>query len=209
MDVRIRSGEVKNFPWGNAQALTAIANQNSLPIYKESPWSTFQAVCVSSTFGVLAATVRIDATDDYWTGAGFIVNNCSTTNGSGVVTVTASQFGGGTEQLQDLFSPPVAVGMVVVGPGIPVGTYVATVTNNNSITLSGNATITASGVSIRFFQTNWIATALGTITLSGTTSATTPSLTDGFTTVAPWKFVRANLSGISGTGATVYVWMGD
>jgi len=51
--------------------------------------------------------------------------------------------------------------------------------------------------------TNWVATTLGTITLSGTTSAT-----DGFTTDAPWMYVRARVTAISGTGATVTVLMG-
>jgi hypothetical protein len=212
MDVRIRSGEAKVFPWGNTAATTATANQNSLPIYKEAPWTSYQAICTSTTFGALAATVDIQVSDDIWTGTGFIVNNVTLTNSSSVITVTASQFGGGTEQLNDLFSPPVAVGMIVVGPGIPIGTYVATVTNNNSITLSANVTGLATSPtvgSVRFFQTNWLATSMGTITLTGTTSATAPSLTDGFTTVAPWKFVRAALTNISGTGATVSVLMGD
>jgi len=45
-----------------------------------------------------------------------------------------------------------------------------------------------------------ISTLLGTITLSGTTSAS-----DGFTTDAPWKYIRANVTAISGTSATVNV----
>ena len=44
---------------------------------------------------------------------------------------------------------------------------------------------------------------LGTITLSGTTAAA-----DGFVSVAPWEYVRANVTAISGTGATVVVTMG-
>lgn len=43
---------------------------------------------------------------------------------------------------------------------------------------------------------------MGTITLSGTTSAT-----DGFVCDAPWRFVRGNLTAVSGTGATVTVRM--
>lgn len=39
---------------------------------------------------------------------------------------------------------------------------------------------------------------LATITLSGTTSAS-----DGFTFSAPWSYVRARLTAVSGTGATV------
>jgi hypothetical protein len=51
--------------------------------------------------------------------------------------------------------------------------------------------------------TNWAATPAGTITLSGTTSST-----DGFTTAASWKFARARVTAVSGTGATVTAQMG-
>lgn len=44
---------------------------------------------------------------------------------------------------------------------------------------------------------------LGTIGLSGTTTAV-----DGFASDASWAFVRARISAISGTGATVNVFMG-
>ncbi len=50
----------------------------------------------------------------------------------------------------------------------------------------------------------WCTTPLATITL---TAATTSS-TDGFTTQAPWKYVRARVTAISGTNATVTVFMG-
>lgn len=43
---------------------------------------------------------------------------------------------------------------------------------------------------------------LGTITLSGTTTAT-----DGFVSVANWIYVRARLTAVSGTGAAVTVIM--
>lgn len=46
-------------------------------------------------------------------------------------------------------------------------------------------------------------TVLGTITLSGTVTAS-----DGFTTTAPWKYVRASVTAISGTGALVTAMMG-
>jgi hypothetical protein len=45
---------------------------------------------------------------------------------------------------------------------------------------------------------------LGTITLTLGTTLTA----DGFATSAPWKFVRANVTAISGTGASVNVLMG-
>lgn len=72
-------------------------------------------------------------------------------------------------------------------------------------TVSGTGAVTAT-VTIEYSNdgTNVIGTVGGTITLSGTTSAT-----DGFTSQnAPWKFVRANVTSISGTGATVQVYMG-
>lgn len=50
-------------------------------------------------------------------------------------------------------------------------------------------------------KANWLT--LGTITLTGTTTAT-----DGFTSTAPWRFVRARVSAVSGTGAIVEVIMG-
>lgn len=72
-------------------------------------------------------------------------------------------------------------------------------------TVSGTGVVTAT-VTIEFSNdgTNVCSTVGGTITLSGTTSDS-----DGFTTQsAPWKYVRANVTAISGTGATVQVLMG-
>lgn len=45
---------------------------------------------------------------------------------------------------------------------------------------------------------------LGTITLSGTTTAT-----DGFASEAAWQHVRSNVTAVSGTGAVVTVTMGS
>lgn len=50
-------------------------------------------------------------------------------------------------------------------------------------------------------ETNW--DTLGTITLSGTTSDS-----DGFASIAPWCFVRGNVTAISGTGAAVTLTVG-
>ena len=204
-DVNIRSGDLSNFSFGDTAVTTTTVNQASNPTYKESPWTSFQAIVSSTTFGALTGTVNIYGSNDVFTGTGFVINNTVTTSSSGVVTVAKNLFGGGTEQLNDAYSPAVSVGMLVTGPGIPVGAYVATVTNTGSITLSSNATVSATGVTLRFFNTNWAATALGTITLSGTTSATAPTLTDGFTSVSTWKFVRAVVTNLTGTGATVSV----
>jgi hypothetical protein len=50
---------------------------------------------------------------------------------------------------------------------------------------------------------NAVATPAGTITLTGASPQS-----DGFTTSAPWKYHRARITAISGTGAGVQVWYG-
>ena len=66
---------------------------------------------------------------------------------------------------------------------------------------TGSATINIYG---SMDGTSFATTALGTITLTTVASGTS----EGFTTTAVWPYVRAVLSGISGTGATVNVIMG-
>lgn len=70
---------------------------------------------------------------------------------------------------------------------------------------AGSATVVieVSLVPVPTVDTDWLT--LGTLTL---TLATTPS-GDGFATDAPWHWVRARVSAISGTGAAVSVWMGS
>lgn len=48
---------------------------------------------------------------------------------------------------------------------------------------------------------DWIT--MGTISLT----LSTTMATDGFTSGAPWPFVRANITSLSGTNATVDVWL--
>ncbi|HET8686205.1 MAG TPA: hypothetical protein VFM18_06020 [Methanosarcina sp.] len=78
----------------------------------------------------------------------------------------------------------------------PYSAFSATVTGTGAVTATVLIEVSNDG-------TNWLSTPMGTISLSGTTSAT-----DGFTSSAPWKYVRANITAISGTGATVVVKMG-
>ena len=73
-------------------------------------------------------------------------------------------------------------------------TFHATVTGTGAVTAT---VIIEASNNTRDFLT------LGTITLSGTTSAA-----DGFVSVAAWKCVRARLTAISGTDAAVSVQMG-
>ena len=79
-------------------------------------------------------------------------------------------------------APKTTIQAIVVGTGAVTATIVIDVSNDS---------------------TNWCSTVLGTITLSGTTSNS-----DGFTTDAPWKYMRARVTAISGTGATVTVLYG-
>lgn len=83
----------------------------------------------------------------------------------------------------------------------PLSTFQAMVAGTGAVSatvviMGSNEDATGQGT-----NQNWVT--LGTITLSGTTSAT-----DGFATNAPWRFVSAWVTAISGTGATVQVLMG-
>ena len=78
----------------------------------------------------------------------------------------------------------------------PKTTFQATVAGTGAVTATVKIESSNNAVS-------WCSTALGTITLSGTTTST-----DGLATDAPWKYVRANVTAISGTGAAVTVLMG-
>jgi len=78
----------------------------------------------------------------------------------------------------------------------PKSTFQATVQGTGAVSATVVIDVSNDGV-------NWVSTVMGTITLSGTTSSS-----DGFTSDAPWKYVRARVTAISGTGATVQVYMG-
>lgn len=73
-------------------------------------------------------------------------------------------------------------------------TFQATVSGTGAVTSTVTIQVSNDG-------SNWLT--LGTISLSGTTSAS-----DGFASSAPWVFVRANQTAISGTSAKTTVIMG-
>lgn len=81
-----------------------------------------------------------------------------------------------------------------IGIGTPVRTYSATVSGTGAV--SATVIIYGSNEGIAWND-------LGTITLSGTTNAM-----DGFPSVAPWQWIRADLTAISGTRAIVTAVMG-
>lgn len=204
--VYIKSGDQpRAFQWGNPAASFTIANTASNPIYKESVYSTFQAILTSATFGALTGTVAIQCSNDDNTGRGWLLGGdnapgfmATTTVAS--ATVTSVQGGIFTQAL---------LGSIFSSPNVPLGTTVAAVAANGlTLTLSSGAGVVAGTAPATIFAQNWCITALGTITLTGTTSATTPTYTDGFTTQAPWRYVRALASNVTGTGATLSVLMG-
>lgn len=79
----------------------------------------------------------------------------------------------------------------------PHATFQATVEGTGAVSATVEIQVSNDGV-------NACETEAGTIILSGTTSSS-----DGFTTQhSPWKYVRAEVTAISGTGASVSVKMG-
>ena len=117
-DVKIKSGEQPRY-FAFSGVLSTTATGASTPLYKESPWSTFQAIVTGT--GTVGATVVIQG-------------------------------------------------------------------SNEDATFNGT-------------KTNWVT--IDTYTLSGTTTAT-----NGSTSVSTWRYVRANVTAISGTSATVEIIMG-
>lgn len=59
---------------------------------------------------------------------------------------------------------------------------------------SGSAAV---NVEVSNNRVNWLTLGTITLTLSSTSSS------DGFVAYAPWKFIRGNVTSISGTGASV------
>jgi hypothetical protein len=72
----------------------------------------------------------------------------------------------------------------------------------NGVTSAGAGTA-AIDIEVSNDDTNWVTA--GTISLSFNDD---PVVDDGFAMDAPWRFVRANVTSISGTDATVSVIMG-
>lgn len=84
---------------------------------------------------------------------------------------------------------PTSGSIVHVPTGIPIRTYSASVTGTGTV----SATVIVYGSND---GQNW--NDLGTITLSGSNSAM-----DGFPSIAPWEYVKADLTTITGTNAIV------
>jgi hypothetical protein len=80
----------------------------------------------------------------------------------------------------------------------PYSAYQAIVTGTGAVTATVLIQVSNEEATFNGTKANWITA--GTITLTGTTTAT-----DGFVTEATWRYVRANVTAASGTGATVEV----
>jgi len=160
----------------------------SQPIPKDSTFSTYVAA-VKGSAGAQTATVLVQATNDPHTaGADDPVagtrNNFFISTLSGSPTITSAE---------GLFRSDMT-GDEVYAQGVALGTTM-TFVSKTTATLSANATATAI-VPARFQSFQWVL--LATITLSGTLQAA-----DGFATISNWKWVRANVTAITGTGASV------
>jgi len=83
----------------------------------------------------------------------------------------------------------------------PYGSFQGIITGTGTVSATINVQVTNEDATANGTNSNWIT--MGTITLSGTTTAT-----DGFTTIAPWRWVRVNVTALSGTGAIVQAIMG-
>jgi len=174
--------------------LSTTATAFSAPMPKDGIYATYQGTVTGT--GAQSATIIVQATNDpYSAGQDDIVNRkwqniqINTTNASTAVTSPDGSF------------RPDQTGNQVYATGVPNGTTF-TYVSASSGTLSANATATQTRVAARFQANKWVT--LATISLSGTAEAS-----DGFATVSAWKWVRANVSAITGTNATVQVIQGN
>jgi hypothetical protein len=90
-----------------------------------------------------------------------------------------------------------AAGTAVTPCGSPYKTFQAAGTTTAG---AGAATIK---IQVSNDNSNWLD--LGTISLT----LSTTSSSDGFQAVGQWRYVRSNVTAISGTGASVSAWMGE
>jgi hypothetical protein len=83
----------------------------------------------------------------------------------------------------------------------PYGTFQSIVTGTGTVTATVAVQVSNEADTFNGIKSNWIT--MGTITLSGTTTAT-----DGFSTICPWRYVRISVTNVTGTNAVVETLMG-
>jgi hypothetical protein len=100
-------------------------------------------------------------------------------------------------------------GMLVGGLGptnLSNGTTLSTITAGGLAgTLSSSWVGTTGVYLVNFSNPYWASTLLGTITLTGGAAS---YASDGFSTAAAWKYVRANVTALTGSNPQLQVWMG-
>jgi len=190
--VKISAGEKPRYlPFGpqNTQTTSTAIVQPSTPIYKENVWSSVQAIQTGT--GTQSATIQLQGSNEDLSGIGTGGVSC-TLNGTTTVTTAGQLFN----------SLGVLAGMLVLGTGISANTTVASVAaSGNSLTLSQTATLTQSST-LWFYNTNWVQ--IATITLNATSPAT-----DGVNVQSSWRYFRANVTAITGTGASLQILLGN
>jgi len=95
-------------------------------------------------------------------------------------------------------------GMYVIGANGLGSNTISAFVSPTSLTLASSFTGTSGIYNLTFLNNYWAATALGTVTLSAPSALVA---SDAFTVATNYKYVRANVTAIAGTNATVQVWM--
>lgn len=196
-------------PNSNILVATASTNLTSQPMYRENIYTSYMAA-VRTTAGAAAATISIYGTDDANTGRGFTLAGqgapgmmVNTTVGSPTLAAATPGLFGFSNSVNVAYN---LIGAQIVHPAFPQGTTVTAVASNgSSITASANATATTVNSQGQLVDNNWVATALGVITLTGAGGFACDGFASG---PAAWRFVHAIITGLSGTGAAVTVWQG-
>lgn len=194
--VNIKSGDqTRLFQWPSSlgPVYSTTVNGASVPLFKESIYSTFQAI-ITTTGGTPAAVVNVQVTNDDNSGRGYVMNSNNNTPGTRINVTNAST----TATFPEGNLTPAMTGATVIAinaAGIPIGTTITYVSPTQG-TLSNAATVTAVGLDVVLYANIWNVTALGTITLAANGG-------DGVGSAVPWRYVRMLLSGIGGTNAAV------
>lgn len=95
----------------------------------------------------------------------------------------------------------VSVSQRIISPASSGSQLVHRTFQGTGSTTAGTGTTT---IAVEVSDDNINFLTLGTITLTLGTTTTT----DGFAASSVWEFVRGNVTGITGTGAAVSLWMG-
>lgn len=157
----------------------------------------------SVTASIAGTTMTVSAVGSGVLGVGNTLSGTGVTTGTKILLqLTGTAGSTGTYQVS-ISQTVSSTTVTATGSGLtkykdsPWTTFQAVLTTTSG---NGTATINVYGSNDGLYFT---ATALGTIALNGASGTT-----DGFTTMAPWKYIHAVLSSLTGTGGACYVVMG-